>query len=907
MIARRSIRALLSLSAILFVGDVRSLSAAESDKEPAATVDHDRVDFDQHVKPLLTAHCVKCHGPTKEESGLRVDTAAGLRKGGYSGPSLVVGKSGESILVQVLLGKGDLKAMPPEGPRLKPEQIKLIARWIDGGALAKEPTDLAGDANPKPAKLKNADHWSFQPIADPAIPAVKNATWSAHPLDRFILAKLEGAGLTPSSEADPAVLCRRLYLDLTGLPPSPSEVEEFVRAYSPSTAKVGTRERRSDREKVYQALVDKLLASPHYGERWGRHWLDAARYADSNGYTIDSGRSIWKYRDWVIDALNTDMPFDRFTIEQLAGDMLPNAGLEQKIATGFHRNTLVNEEGGTDKEQFRVEAVVDRVSTVSTVWLGLTVACARCHDHKYDPISQREFYQLFSFLNNCSEPALSFPTEHQSKEEPALLAEIAQVQVRLDDVLKNSPGRQREWERIVRAEIAQLQKGESTPEVLDVLADFTKALDTPADKRTADQKKLVDDKFAKNDNERVNLEATLAELNAKHKQLKAKITTTLVVSEMPQPRPAFIHIRGDFLRAGAPVEPGTLAVLPALKASGDRPTRLDLARWLVSNENPLTPRVTVNRIWQQYFGTGLVATENDFGTQGERPTHPELLDWLARRLLEKKWSQKEFHRLIVTSATYRQSSAVRPEVAAKDPYNKLLARQSRIRLEAESIRDSGLAASGLLTREVGGPGVYPPQPEGIYVFTQQRKFWQTSDGDDRYRRGMYTYFWRSSPYPFLMTFDAPDANAACTRRVRSNTPLQALTLANDRAFYEMAEGLARRIVAEGPKTDQGRVAFAFRLCFARAPNKVEASRLEQFVGQQRQAAQLAAVAPAPAALAENADAAEGKENPSAADSPKAETPASPGKPTAPTKPAAPPEWTAVARVLLNLDEFITRE
>jgi mono/diheme cytochrome c family protein len=937
MIARRSCCAAFALWALASGVDLSAADRAPtpaqkspaSNSKPAPAPASDPIDFDRQVRPIFAAHCVKCHGPTKEESGLRVDSVTALVQGGYSGPSITPGKSRESILIQVLRGEGDLKAMPPEGPRLKPQEIDLIARWIDTAKLdiaQSAPAKSAAAASTAGTQLKNADHWSFQPLGRPALPALKNQSWAKNPLDAFILAKIEAAGLAPSSEADPATLCRRLYLDLTGLPPSPEEVAAFVRSYSPSlhpsvspsSKKDGGTERPSDGEKAYQALVEKLLASPHYGERWGRHWLDAARYADSNGYTIDSGRSIWKYRDWVINALNTDMPFDRFSIEQLAGDMLPEATLDQKIATGFHRNTLVNEEGGTDKEQFRVEAVVDRVGTVGTVWLGMTVACARCHDHKYDPISQREFYQLYALLNNCSEPALSFPTEHQSKEEPALLAEIAQVTTRLNDVLKNSPGRQREWERIVRAEIAALEKGESTPEVLDVLDDFTKALDTPEDKRTEEQKKLVDGKFAKNDNERVILEGTLAELNAKHKQLKAKITTTLVVKEMPQPRPAFIHIRGDFLRRGATVEPGTPAVLPAMTPAGERATRLDFARWLVSADNPLTPRVTANRIWQQYFGTGLVATENDFGTQGERPTHPELLDWLARRLVEEKWSLKQFHRLIVTSATYRQSSAMRADVAAKDPYNKLLARQSRIRLEAETIRDSGLAASGLLSREVGGPGVYPPQPEGIYVFTQQRKFWNTTAGPDRFRRGMYTYFWRSSPYPFLMTFDAPDANAACTRRVRSNTPLQALTLANDRAFYEMAEGLGRRIETEGPKDDAGRIAYAFRLCLARAPTKIEAGRLKQFIDHQRKLpAPTQAVAATtdeapeePGGAATSSSPAEGR--PLIPSSPhpltKSAEQASPATPaTSEPPPAAPTEWTALARVLLNLDEFITRE
>jgi mono/diheme cytochrome c family protein len=836
------------------------------------------VDYLRDVQPILTKHCVACHGPKKAESDLRLDSGAALKVGGYSGSPVVAHKSAESILIQVVTGKGDLSAMPPKGDKLSAAEVAVLARWIDAGApLPPAITDAPNSAAAKPdVDPKKADHWAYKPIRVTAPPVVKNATWVRNPIDGYILAKLEAAGLAPSPEADKAVLIRRLSLDLIGLPPSPAEVDEFLFDNKPG---------------AYERLVDRLLASPHFGERWGRHWLDAARYADSNGYTIDSGRSIWKYRDWVIDALNADMPFDRFTIEQIAGDMLPGATLEQEIATGFHRNTLVNEEGGTDKEQFRVEAVVDRVSTVGTVWLGLTVACARCHDHKYDAISQREFYQLFALLNNCAEPSLTFPTEHQSKEEPALLAEIAQVKKRLAEVEKNSPGRQLGWEKIVREELRKLEKSEDYPETVDVLADFIAALDTPIEKRTEVQKTLLAEKFRKNDVEKVNLDGQLADLNAKLKQLKAKITTTLIVREMKTPRESYIHIRGDFLRKGAVVEPGTLAVLPAMKTAEGKPaTRLDLARWLVSRDNPLTPRVTMNRVWQQLFGQGIVGTENDFGTQGDAPTHPELLDYLAQSFVQgaggsgreagnaKPWSLKAMLREIVTSATYRQASHARADLAAKDPYNKLLGRQARIRLEAETIRDSALAASGLLTREVGGPGVYPPQPEGIYAFTQQRKFWPATEGADRYRRGMYTYFWRSSPYPFLMTFDAPDANAACTRRIRSNTPLQALTLANDRSFVEMAQALGDRVLKEKHSTDADRVAAAFRLALVREPQARETATLVKFLQAQRAAAKaepLAAAGSEPGRLA--------------------------------TVDAERVAWTAVARVLLNLDEFITRE
>jgi cytochrome c553 len=857
-------------------------------------------DYEKQIHPLLAAHCVKCHGPTKEESGLRLDSLAGMLKGGYAGPAIEAGQGAKSRLVAAMLGKDDLSIMPPDGPKMKADDIAMVTRWIDAGAIGPKLATIA--AGPTTA-AKSADHWSYKPVRVGELPKVANTTWARNGIDRFVLAKLEAAGLAPSPEANRSTLIRRLSLDLTGLLPSPAEVEAFQYDNSPD---------------AYEKLVDRLLASPHYGERWGRHWLDAARYADSNGYTIDSGRSIWKYRDYVINALNADLPFDKFTIDQIAGDMLPNATQDQQVATGFHRNTLVNEEGGTDKEQFRVEAVVDRVSTVSTVWLGLTVACARCHDHKYDAISQREFYQLFALLNNCEEPLLQFPTEHQAKELPALQAEFDSVTKRLGDVEKSSPGRQREWEKTLRSQIEKLKADGDSAEIVGALDDVSKALMTAEGKRTEPQKLLLAEKWKKFDPERLPLDAHLAELNAKLKQLKSKITTTLIVREMPQPRESYIHIRGDFLRKGTTVTGGTLASLPALKTEKASATRLDLARWLVDPKNPLTPRVTVNRMWQQYFGTGLVATENDFGTQGDRPTHPELLDFLADRFVRggeasvanaksSPWSQKALHRLIVTSATYRQSSAMRPELLERDPYNKLLARQSRTRLEAETIRDAALTASGLLARDVGGPSVYPPQPEGIYAFTQNKKFWPATTGPDRYRRGMYTYFWRSGPYPFLVTFDAPDANAACTRRIRSNTPLQALTLANDPAFVEMARGAALRILSEAPgSSDVDRLAYAFRVCFAREARPVEIERLHRYLIAERSA-------PVPvvsSAAASSATAGPAKLQANAAAS--ATTPATNGAAAVLPAPVEKPSpeviaWTSVARVLMNLDEFIVRE
>jgi mono/diheme cytochrome c family protein len=804
-------------------------------------------DYVRDIEPIFLKNCNDCHGVDVSQQDLRLDSFVGLKRGGNSGTVIVAGKSAESLLMDAITVGKEAAKMPPEdyGDRLSAADVDLIRRWIDAGAVGPE------NAVEKPKAVKS-EHWAFQPIANVVPPRVKDAAWCRTPIDRFVLAKLEEAGLPPSPEADRPTQIRRLSLDLVGMPPSVEAVDEYVHDAAPD---------------AYEQLVDRVLASPHYGERWGRHWLDQARYADSNGYTIDSARSMWNYRDWVITAVNNDEPFDQFSIEQLAGDMLPNPTREQLIATGFHRNTLVNEEGGTDPEQFRVEAVVDRVSTTGSVFLGLTVGCARCHDHKYDPVSQREFYQMFAVFNGADEPSLELPTDQQAGEEAPLDSDIATVKKRLADVEANAPGRQKDWEKRFRKELDELEKSGTYPASAAVLARWKVLLDIPLDKRSPAQTKELQDEYFKHDLERIPLVLQLDGLNARKKQLAAKITTALIMRERAEPRGTFVHMRGDFLRPGAPVAGGTPAVLPPAKASGARMTRLDFARWLFEPEHPLTSRVTVNRVWQTLFGRGLVATENDFGLQGDSPSHPELLDWLSRTLQSEGWSLKALHRLIVTSAAYRQSSAARADLAEKDPYNNLVGRQIRLRLEAEVIRDSALASSGLLIDRLGGPGVYPPQPEGIYKFTQNVKFWKQRTPEDNYRRGVYTFFWRSSPYPFLMTFDAPDSNVSCTRRTRSNTPLQSLTLANDAGFVDLANGLAKRVLKEASADETARIDYAFRLCFCRSPSADEQARLRKFVESERKR------------LAENTPAGE----------------------------LDLAVWAGTARVLLNLDEFVTRE
>lgn len=824
------------------------------------------IDYTRDIKPLLAKHCISCHGPDKQRASLRLDSVSLIRKGGDRGPALVPGMSGKSLLIQVLTGAEDVPSMPPKGPRVSPQEIALLRGWIDGGANGPaEGTTVATQTR--------STHWSFQPIARSPEPAVKQFSWVRTPIDRFILARLEKEGIRPSPEADRTTLIRRVSLDLTGLPPAPREVEEFLA------------DRRPD---AYELLVDRLLASPHYGERWGRHWLDLARYADSNGYSIDSARSIWKYRDWVLDALNRDLPFDRFTVEQLAGDLLPDATVEQRIATGFHRNTQINQEGGIDVEQFRVEAIVDRVSTTGTTFLGLTVGCCQCHDHKFDPLAQREFYQFFAFFNNVDEPTLELATPEQTRRRQEIQAAIAALDKKLKTLDSATQESLEKWEGSLNAEV-RLQLPKPIQTILAIAPNG----------RTAKQEQALLTAYRNIDQVRhvlggmgnplpfltvahlsaMNSRRVLEEQIINRKKDLPVIPTTMVVQERKTARVTNVHLGGDFLRKGAVVVPQTPAVLPPL---ADRPglNRLDLAHWLVDGRNPLTARVAVNRFWQQYFGLGLVETENDFGTQGIPPSHPELLDWLASEFMARGWSMKSIHRLIVTSSVYRQSSNTRPDLLGVDARNRLLARQQRLRLDAEVIRDTALATSGLLSPVVGGPSVFPLQPPGVYALTQVPKDWKPSPGTDRYRRGLYTHLWRSAPHPGLTVFDAPDGTAACTRRNRSNTPLQALTLLNDQGFLEFAQALAVRLFREGGPSDEARLDYAFRLCLARAPRETERQVLLRLLARQQSAL---AAEPLEAARLVSTDRPADVEVPRLA------------------------AWTMAARVLLNLDEFITRE
>lgn len=687
-----------------------------------------KLSYDRDIRPILAENCFACHGFDAEarEADLRLD----VRQAAIDGGAVKPGDSATSSLMARVHSADADEMMPPvkTGKKLTSRQKELLRRWIDEGADYQK-------------------HWAFE---KPIKVAPPQTTANQNPIDAFVLQRLKQSKLQKSPPASPQVLLRRVSLDITGLPPTIEQIDQFEQSWN------------RDSEAAYLQAVQRLLASPHYGERLGRWWLDQARYADSNGYSIDAPRSIWLYRDWVVNALNADMPFDQFTVEQLAGDLLPNATREQKIATGFHRNTQINQEGGVDPEQFRIDSVFDRVATTGSVWLGLTVGCAQCHNHKYDPITQQEYYQLFAFLNNQDEPELKI--EPESGEGKPITTMVFKE--------RNKP---RETHLFIKGDFTRpaARAYPGTPSVLHPLklAAPQKEIDSRATTVDANQAGLSSDSSPVQNSTESNGSATSAS----------------VASDEKADRSAD--------------EPS-------------QPNRLDLANWLVDRENPLAARVIVNRVWQHYFGQGLVQTENDFGLQGTLPSHAELLDWLAVDFMEKGWSLKELQRLIVTSQTYRQASIRRSDLAEIDPYNLLLARQSRLRLEAEVVRDVALVASGLLVEKLGGPPVFPPIPEGVMNQGQVKRDWKVSTGDDRYRRGIYTFVYRATPPPSLNVFDAPDGFNTCTRRIRSNTPLQALTLMNDSGFFEFAEALAKVIEKDG-------LVVAFRRCTSREPSEAE--------------------------------------------------------------------------------------
>ena len=840
------------LSMLRFAAAVLWLAAAHL-VNAQSTLDERRF-FEENVRPLLAKHCLGCHNNQAKMSGLSLESRESALLGGGRGAAVVPGEPAQSVLIQAVRRTGALK-MPPAGP-LESQEVAVLTQWVRAGA----PWGLeAGEE----ARRAGPSHWAFQPPTQAEPSLVKEEEWVRSPIDRFVLARLEASRISPSPEARRRTLIRRVSLDLIGLPPTPRETAEFL---------------ADTRAGAYERLVNRLLDSPHYGERWGRHWLDIARYADSNGYSSDGTRPMWKYRDWVINALNEDMPFDRFVTEQLAGDLLPNPTRDQLVATGFHRNTMINEEGGIDFEQYRVEAVVDRVNTTGEAFLGLTVGCARCHDHKFDPISQKDFYRLYAFFNNIDELGgeVSVEQKNDRKLDPILEFGKPEDFARRQAIRHQRSILEKElkaYQTTLETSLANWEQGLPKEERASIAPQIQESLKIPPERRDLYQKRVLDLFFFSQD----------AAWQARRDGVRAlqeaepKLDAALIMRELPEPRTAFVHLSGDFTSKGETVHPGTPAVLPGLPRRQDL-NRLDLAGWLVSPDHPLTARVTVNRMWQRYFGLGLVETEADFGSQGTPPSHPRLLDWLASEFVRRDWSMKAMHRLIVTSATYRQSSAARPELLEVDPGNRLLARQNRLRLEAEIIRDTALATSGLLASTVGGPSVFPPQPEGSGQFTQVNRKWKSDEGLNRYRRGLYTFFRRSAAYPGLTMFDAPNAQSTETRRNRSNTPLQALTLLNDQTQAEFSRALARVTLTQGGRTQSERIRYAFERCLVRVPEPAEEARLQTFLERMLD---------------------DFRAHPAGAHQVIGQAAGSDDVPLLAS-------WVAASRLLLNLDEFVTR-
>ena len=1013
----------------------------------------DAPDFSRDVRPILSQHCFKCHGPDDKarKGGLRLDIRDSATKEAKSGAvALVPGQPDKSELVARIFSTDEDELMPPPSTKrtLTPEQKDTLRRWVAAGAEYQQHWAFV---KPKQAKVPDVSAQlsvlSAQSKQHVQSEKLSTEHWalSTNPIDAFILKRLLEANLAPSPEADPATLCRRIYLDLVGIPPTPAEQDDFLKSAI------------RNRQSAIETLADRLLASPRYGERWARKWLDLARYADTNGYEKDRPRTIWPYRDWVINALNADKPFDQFTVEQIAGDMLPGSTLDQKIATGFHRNTMLNEEGGIDPNEFRFHAMTDRVATTGATWLGLTLGCAQCHTHKFDPLTHREYFQLMAFMNNADEPDIDLPqadAEEQQKKNTALAAKLlaelpekwaakhapkpvenseAQPQASspdstptpkpaLDEKFAEWLARERartvQWQplrpasaksnmplltiepdasvfrsgdisksdtyelhfRDVPAGVTAIRlealpdprlpahgpgmafyegpKGDffvaeftlhadgqpvkfsgatesyskntfgSTPTTAALMLDgdpqtgwstagrmgerHTAVLTLPSpaaaissggdwtvklamgrhyacslgrfrisittDARPAVARDLPsetesllalpDEKLTAVQRVRLREEflLSLPELKDEASRIRTlrkpvRPPATLGFRERPpeNPRPTFIHNRGEYLQPTEPVTPGVPAFLNPI-AGNAKPDRLALARWLVSPENPLTSRVIVNRQWAAFFGRGIVKTTEDFGYQGEVPTHPELLDWLAVEFVKQGWSLKKLHRLIVTSATYRQSSVLSAQKSvlsipksgagdqkqgtasgvplstehwalSTDPDARLLSRFPRTRLDAEIIRDAALASGGLLVEKIGGPSVRPPQPEGV-TEAAYGGGWTPSTGPDRWRRSLYTFSKRTAPFALYNTFDGPTGEACIPRRDVSNTPLQALTLLNDIVFTEAAQSFGK-ILAGRNASDAEKLDEAFRRIVCRKPADDERATLLKFFQTQR--------------------------------------------------------------------------
>jgi mono/diheme cytochrome c family protein len=1019
-------------------------SVSSSNKEPGSpSPQASSPVFAETIRPLLASRCYGCHGPQLQQNGLRVDSLSALLKGSESGPVIVPGHSEKSRLMRRLMSQ-ERPMMPYGGPALSKAEIESFRKWIDSGAPGPD-SSVALVAPPAPK------HWAYVKPVVPALPNVTAASWCRNPIDRFVLAKLEHEKLSPAAEAEKGTLLRRVYLDLIGVPPTPAELDSFLSDKSPD---------------AYEKVVDRLLQSPHYGERWARPWLDLARYADSNGYEKDSKRVAWEYRDWVIRALNADMSFRDFTIDQIAGDMLPKPTKDQLIATGFNRNSMLNQEGGIDVHEYYWLSLVDRVNTTASVWLGSTLGCAQCHNHKFDPFTQKDYYKFLAFFDNGEytvggngdhwtiEPELELPTPDQKVKSDKLRERAASLKTKLDTQTPALAAAQKGWEqqqlaidstwhdlepkeyrssggatlRLLtdhsllasgtnpQADTYTITGGTAMQNIagvrLEVLPDPSLPHNGPgrdnegnfflsdfeiqiSQANSSAPPQIVTWKSAKADESQQGYDVknlakkdnqlrgwaidqsaqtplrrqaifmpekafgfpggTIIRLTMKHEMRHATrnigrfrislttspnpkkavelpaalrpvlaiaddkrsdedrkkmaaayravspllaperkelasiekdiddlgIVTALILREKPgNPHPStFIRERGSYMSKGEEVSANVPSALNPLP-EGTPANRLALAQWLASEDNPLTARVAVNHVWEALFGHGIVETSEDFGTQGDLPTHPELLDWLATSFMQNGWSMKKLQRLIVTSATYRQSSKASPELIAHDPYNKLYARGPRFRVEAEMVHDIALSVSGLLTDKMYGPSVFPYQPNGIWDIPYSKDTWTTSSGVDYHRRSVYTFLRRSAPYPSLVTYDAPSREFCTVRRVRTNTPLQALTSLNDPFFFSAAQAMAKRMITEGGSTPQSRIDYGFRLSVSRLPTSDERKRVLAFYLQQRNERQHSEkVSYTPVALRSG------------------------GAPDSADLNA----WIMVANVLLNMDETISKE
>jgi hypothetical protein len=759
------------------------------------------VEFDRDIRPILSDHCYQCHGPDEgaREEDLRLDLREGLLGTSQMGQPIVdPGDAEESEIYYRIANPDPDERMPPEDfpQKLRDDEIEKIKRWIEEGA-------------------KWQKHWAFVPPVQPTVPSASNPAWALNEIDHFVLNRLDAEGFTPSKPARKDTLIRRVALDLTGLPPTPDEVDEFL---------------NDPHEKAYESMVDRFLASPHYGERMAWPWLDAARYADTNGYQGDNERTMYPWRDWVVQAFNDNMPFDQFTVWQLAGDLLPEATKEQKLATGFNRNHMINGEGGRIAEENRVEYVFDQLETVGTVWMGLTFNCCRCHDHKYDPISNKDYYSFSAFFNQTpvtgggGDPQTPPNLPLRSEETETRLAELRHVIKDLDAALdkrkKVLEPKQTEWERKERSKVDIAIKEEAA---------IAKLLDIPADQRDEKQAKEIEKRFLESDKRYRKVDERLRPLKKEKETIDKNTVRVMIMEDMAKPRKTYILERGLYSKRKEEVTAAIPAVFADMPPDAPR-NRLGLARWLVDPQHPLTARVTVNRLWAELFGQGFVKTTENFGVQGDKPSHPDLMDWLAVTFMESGWDVKAFMKRMLMSATYRQSSDVTPEMLNADPQNRFLSRGPRFRMPAWMIRDQALASGGLLVAKLGGPPVKPYQPDGLWEeFSFGNIKYKRGRGEDLYRRSLYTY-WRRIVAP-PQFFDSSTRQTCTVKGNRTNTPLHALTTLNDPGYVEAARVLAERLLTMPDATVRDRIDTAFRFIMARGATDAEKDLLIQSIAR----------------------------------------------------------------------------